>query len=161
MDVGLKKMVDNGFMTNEQALYIENAISAKESVIVSGHKGWGILPLLATIGNLAKQKFEVKQIKEKSGLDESAEYYLIATPKESDFEGLIISAFSKDEPTITLKDPDHPYSIMKVLKGIDRINKRFCVVECAKIGEEKKVSNIKCLYISDSGKLIKEDGPSL
>lgn len=160
MDAGFKKLVDSQFMTEAQAVYIENAVSQKENIIVSGHKGWGILPLLATIGNFAKQQFEVKQVKDLDSLTDDVQYYVIAAPKESDFEALVVKAFSADMArTITLKDPDHPYSIMKVLKQIKKVDRPFCVVECAKVGESKICSNIKRMYLSADGKVMKEDGP--
>lgn len=162
MDAGFQKLVDSGFMTAEQGTYIENAVLAKENIIVSGHKGWGILPLLATIGNFAKQKHQVKQIKGMECLTDDVDYYVIAAPKEEDFERLVIKAFSaSNSRTITLKDPDHPYSIMKVLKQIKKVDCPFCVIECAKVGEEKLLSNIKKMYMSAEGKLIKEDGPEM
>ena len=36
----LIKLVDQDFMTEAQGKYLEEAIGRKESIIVSGHKGW-------------------------------------------------------------------------------------------------------------------------
>lgn len=160
MDAGFKKLVDSQFMTEAQAVYIENAVTQNENIIVSGHKGWGILPLLATIGNFAKQHFDVKQVKALNDLTDDVSYYVIAAPKENDFEALVVKAFSADKArTITIKDPDHPYSIMKVLKQIKKEDRPFCVVECAKVGDAKRCDNIKRMYFSTEGKIVKEDGP--
>lgn len=161
MDAGLRKLIDSGFMTEAHGEYIEKSIKNKDILIVSGHKGWGILPLLATIGNLAKQGLSVKQVKGFECLTDDIDYYVIASPKENDFEGLVTKAFaSKNTSVITLKDPDHPYSIMKTMKAVYKetgnINKVYQVIECAKVGEEKKLSSITKMTMDSQGKLKKE-----
>lgn len=166
MNAGLQKLVDQNFMTSAQGDYIEKAVMNKEIIIVSGHKGWGILPLLATIGNMAKQHHSVKQVKGFDCLDDSADYYVIASPKETDFEALVTKAFSSGSTrTITLKDPDHPYSIMKTIKDVYKTTgnaeKVYHVIECAKIDDEKKLASIKCMVMDTSGKLKKTEGPSI
>jgi len=46
MNPMIKKLVDQNFMTEEQAKYVKEAIDKKESLIVSGHKGWEHVLLL-------------------------------------------------------------------------------------------------------------------
>ncbi len=162
MNAGFLKLIDQTFMTHEQAEIIENALSEKASMIVSGHKGWGILPLLATLGAAAKEQFSVKQVKGFDCLEEPSDYYVIASPKETDFEGLIMKAFSvPNAATLTLKDPDHPYSIMKALKDVYKqtkdVSKTYLVLECAKVNEEKVLSKITRMSIDEGGKLQKID----
>ncbi len=161
MDAGLKKLIDSGFMTEAHGEYIEKAVESKDIIIVSGHKGWGILPLLATIGNLAKQGHSVKQVKGFDCLTDDTDYYVIASPKETDFEGLVTKAFAaKNASVITLKDPDHPYSIMKTMKTVYKetqdASKVYQVIECAKVGEEKQLSSITKMTMDQDGKLKKE-----
>lgn len=162
MNAGLQKLVDSGFMTVEHGEYIEKAVQEKDTIIVSGHKGWGILPLLATIGALAKEHHPVKQVKGFECLAEESGYLLIVSPKEENFEKLVTDAFSnKAVATITLKDPDHPYSIMKVLKDVYKTNadtsRVYQVIECAKINDEKKLSKITRMTIGEGGKINKID----
>ena len=162
MNAGLQKLVDQNFMTEAHGNYIEAAISKQETIIVSGHKGWGILPLLATIGAAAKEQFEVKQVKGFDCLKDAVNYFIIASPKEENFEQLVIDAFSvPNTATLTLKDPDHPYSIMKALKDVYKntndASKVYHVLECAKVNEEKKLAKITRMKIEEGGKLTKED----
>ena len=162
MNAGLQKLVDQNFMTTEHGDYIDAAIQRKETIIVSGHKGWGILPLLATIGAAAKEHYSVKQVKGFDCLMDTADYYVIASPKEENFEKLVIDAFSvANSATLTLKDPDHPYSIMKALKDVYKntndSSKVYHVLECAKVNDEKKLAKITRMKMEEGGKLTKED----
>jgi hypothetical protein len=162
MNNGLQKLVDQGFMTEEQGMYIEDAVKQRSTIIVSGHKGWGILPLLATIGSMAKEYYQVRQVKGFECLGEPADYYIIANPKETDFEGLVIDALCvQGSDMLAVKDPDHPYSIMKVLKEVckrtDNASKVCEVLECAKINDEKKLSKITRMVVSPDGKVQRID----
>jgi len=77
MNPFIKKLVDSKFMTEAQGNYIEEAVMRKDSIIISGHKGFGILPLFATISATAKSNFKIKQIKGFEDLEDEADYYLI------------------------------------------------------------------------------------
>jgi hypothetical protein len=62
---------------------------------------------------------------------------------------------------ICLKDPDHPYSLMKILgdaykAGIAK-DKVFQVLECAKVDDEKLLAKITRMSFDEKGKLVKED----
>ena len=162
MNSGLQKLVDQGFMTEEQGLYIEEAVKSHSTIIVSGHKGWGILPLLATIGSMAKDYYTVRQVKGFECLGEPADYYVIANPKETNYKGLVVDALCLPEGNmLALKDPDHPYSIMKVLKEVckrtDNASTVCEVLECAKINDEKKLSKITRMSVTPDGKVQKID----
>lgn len=162
MSAMFQKLVDQGFMTAEQATYIDEAVSRKESIIVSGHKGWGILPLLATISTVAKDQYEILQVKDHESLTEKPEYFIISKPKVDDYEALVREAIAiKDVPMIAIKDPDHPFSLFKLLKGVYKENndasKTYQVVECAKEDDVKKVGKITKVTMDENGKLIKED----
>lgn len=162
MNIGLQKLVDQGFMTEEQAKYIDEAVENKSTIFVSGHKGWGILPLLATIGNMAKEKYSVKQVKGFDCLADATDCYIIAAPKETDMEQLVIKALAnKGTNTIAIKDPDHPYSIMKALKSFYKetgdVTKTIEVLECAKVDDEKKLCKITRMTMVEGGKINKQD----
>ena len=49
MNPFMKKLIDSNFMTEAHGNYIEEAVMNKDSIIISGHKGFGILPLFATV----------------------------------------------------------------------------------------------------------------
>mgnify|MGYP000943479083 CR=1 FL=1 len=138
----LKKMVDQGFMTEGQGNYIEESIMRKDCLIISGHRGWGILPLMAAAGAVAKGSFKIKQVKGFEDLKEETDYFLIAD-------------------LIGLKDPDHPYSILKILGDVYKADgptaKVLQVLECAKINDEKKLSKITQITMNENGKLAKVD----
>lgn len=162
MNAMLKKLVDQNFMTEAHADYLENAITRKESVIVSGHKGWGILPLFATLSTVAKGNFPIKQVKGFDDLSGETEYFIIADLKDLDYAKLISDAMCvSGTGMICLKDPDHPYSLLKLLSDIYKNgcdpNKVFQVIECAKINDEKKLAKITRMSFDEKGKLVKED----
>lgn len=162
MDKMLQRLVDQGVMPESFGEYIENALENKDSFIISGHKGWGILPLMAGVSAAAKSKFSIKQVKKEEDLSDSADYYIIGDLKIDDFEKLVVDSISKPETaTITIKDPEHAYSIMKVLKAFYKAtndsSKTFQVLECAKINDEKKLVKITTMTFDESGKLSKKD----
>ena len=162
MNTFLKKLVDQGFMTEGHANYIEEAIMRKDSLIISGHKGWGILPLMATASAVAKSNFQIKQVKNFEDLKDEADYYLIADLSNIDYAKLIADAIAVPNSSfISLKDPDHPYSILKILGDIYKANgptpKVFQILECAKINDEKKLSKITQITMNENGKLTKVD----
>lgn len=158
----LKKMVDQGFMTEGQGNYIEESIMRKDCLIISGHRGWGILPLMAAAGAVAKGSFKIKQVKGFEDLKEETDYFLIADLTDIDYAKLIADAITAPNSSfIGLKDPDHPYSILKILGDIYKANgptaKVFQVLECAKINDEKKLSKITQITMNENGKLAKVD----
>lgn len=162
MNTFLKKLVDQGFMTEGQGQYIEEAIMKKDSLIISGHKGWGILPLMATVSAVAKSNFKIKQVKGFEDLEDEADYLLIADLSNIDYAKLVADAIlTPNSSFISLKDPDHPYSIFKILGDIYKANgpisKVFQVLECAKINDEKKLSKITQITMKENGKLTKVD----
>ena len=162
MNTFLKKLVDQGFMTEGYANYIEEAIMRKDSLIISGHKGWGILPLMATVSAVAKGNFKIKQVKGFEDLMDETDYYLIADLSNIDYAKLIADAIvASNSSFISLKDPDHPYSILKILGEIYKANgptpKVFQILECEKINDEKKLSKITQITMNENGKLKKVD----
>lgn len=163
MNPMLKKLVDQGFMTESQSKYLEGAIDRKESIIVSGHKGWGILPLMATLMGIAKTKHKTLQVKGFDDLKiEDIDYFLIPGISNIDFEKLIKEAMAVTNVSfISIKDPDHPYSIFKLLREVFKENgdtsKVYQVVECAKIGDDPKLVKITQVTLNEKGRLVKED----
>ena len=162
MNPFLKKLVDSKFMTEAQGKYIEEAVMRKDSVIISGHKGFGILPLMATVSAIAKSNFRIKQVKSFEDLAAETDYYLIADLSNIDYAKLISDAVLKqDSSFISLKDPDHPYSILKILGDVYKINgntaKVYQLIECVKVDGVPQLSKITQITLSENGKLIKAD----
>ncbi|NLW22164.1 MAG: hypothetical protein GXY88_02740 [Tissierellia bacterium] len=162
MNPMLKKLVDQDFMTESQANYIEEAIERKETLIVSGHKGWGTRPLMATLMATAKAKFKTIQVKDFEDLKKETEYLLIPGLKDIDFEKLIAEAMAvPNTPFISIKDPEHPYSIFKLLRQVFKENKDtskvYQILECAKIDDLPKLVKITQVTLDEKGKLIKVD----
>lgn len=156
-----EKLVKEAFITGEQVQLIEEAVTEKRSIIVSGHKGWGILPLLATISTYAKAENRIQQVKIIDDLESEADFHVMTNPKESSFEALVIEAIKRDGVNLlTIKDPDHPYSLFKIIKDINKENgslsKKFLVVECAKKEDLKHVAKITKAEMDDAGKLKKD-----
>lgn len=163
MNPMLKKLVDQDFMTESQSKYLEDAIDRKESIIVSGHKGWGILPLMATLMAIAKTKYRTLQVKGFDDLkNEDIDYFLIPGISNIDFEKLIKEAMAVGNISfISIKDPDHPYSIFKLLREVFKENedtsKVYQILECAKIDDEPKLVKITQVTLNEKGRLIKKD----
>lgn len=162
MNPMLKKLVDSGFMTEAHANYIQEAVDNKDNLIISGHKGWGILPLMATVSAVTKSQHKIKQVKGFDDLKEETEYFIIPDLKEIDFAKLIEETIQVPNTSmVTIKDPDHPYAIFKILRDVYKINedtsKVYQVIECAKINDEKKLAKITKVTVGDKGKLTKVD----
>ncbi|MDY6065405.1 MAG: hypothetical protein SPI59_03670 [Finegoldia sp.] len=117
MHAMLKKFVDDGFMTEEQEQVIEDAIANKESIIISGHRSTGIRQVLAAMMAIAKKSYDTVQVKDMSSLEKEGDYYMIPGIDSDEFEDIVLAAFSKPNSSIiTIKEPEHPYSIIKIMK---------------------------------------------
>ena len=114
----ISKFVQQKFMTEEQGQYIEDAIMRKESIVVSGHRSAGIRPLMATLMAVAKKEFSNVQVKSFEDLEKEAEFFLVPGIDGIDFEKLIGDAIAVPNTAfISLKEPEHPVSLMKVMKA--------------------------------------------
>ena len=162
MNPFIKKLVDSRFMTEAHGNYIEEAVMRKDSVIISGHKGFGILPLMATVSAVAKSNYTIKQVKSFEDLNAEAEYYLVADLNNIDYGKLITDAVMKqDSSFIALKDPDHPYSVLKILGDVYKLNgntsKVYQLIECVKVDGVPQLSKITQITINENGRLVKKD----
>lgn len=117
MHAMIKRFVDSEFLDEQQAEFIEKAIENHENIIISGHRSTGIRQLLAIMMGIAKKQFKSVQVKGLESMDEDAEYYLIPGIDTEEFEDIVQKAFDKPNSSlITIKEPEHPYSIMKIMK---------------------------------------------
>ena len=162
MNPMIKKFVDQDFMTEAEARYIEEAIMRKESIIVSGHRSAGIRPLMATFMAVAKNNFNTVQVKGFDDLNNDAGYFLIPGLDNIDFEKLITDAIAKPNSSfISIKEPEHPYSILKLLKDVYKLNrdtsKVYQVLECAKVNDVPKLTKITQITLDEKGKFVKID----
>ncbi|NLJ78594.1 MAG: hypothetical protein GX329_04465 [Tissierellia bacterium] len=158
----IKRFVSQEFMTEAQAKYIEDAIDRKETVIVSGHRSAGIRPFMATLMAVAKSKFDSVQVKSFEDLEKTCEYLLIPGIDNIDFEKLIGEAMEKpDTAFISVKEPEHPYSIMKLLRNVYRKNKDvskvYQVLECDKVDDVAKLTKITEMSLNDKGRVQRSD----
>ena len=158
----ISKFVQQGFMTEEQGQYIEDAIMKKESIVVSGHRSAGIRPLMATLMAVAKKEFSNVQVKSFDDLKKEAEFYLVPGIDGIDFEKLIGDAIAVPNTAfISLKEPEHPVSLMKVMKANFKngkgINKKIHTLECTKIDGVPILEKITEMHINESGKVVKTD----
>ena len=162
MNVMIEKFVKTGMMTQEQGQFIEDAIMRKESIVVSGHRSAGIRPLMASLMGVAKSNFTNVKVKDFDDLEKDVEFFLIPGIDDIDFEGLISEAIAKpDTAFVSLKEPEHPVSLMKVLRknfkngtGKEKI---IQTLECVKENDEAKLSKITTMYLNEKGKVKKED----
>lgn len=165
MHAMLKKNVDSGFITEEQGNYIQEAIDNGESLIVSGHRSSGVRVFMATCMAIAKGQYDSVQVKNEESIDKPAKYYLIpGLGDDVDFEAVIQKAFNQEGASlVTLKEPEHPYSMMKIMKkGYKTTNDNSKVVtllECRKIDNVPYLINLTRMSYDDKGKIVKEDTP--
>ncbi|MDD2370533.1 MAG: hypothetical protein PHQ32_00830 [Firmicutes bacterium] len=163
MNQMIKKLVDQQFMTETQAEYLETAISNKDNIIISGHRGHGILPLLATLGAVAQGVGKLKPVRniENDLNDDLASYYLIGDLKEVDYPSLLLNILSNEKVSIiTIKDADHSFSVMKLLSDVYKTNKEaaktYQLIECTKDAEgTKKIAKIVKAVQDKEGKLVR------
>lgn len=162
MNPMISKFVQQNFMTEEQGQYIEDAIMRKESIVVSGHRSAGIRPLMATLMAVAKKEFSNVQVKGFEDLEKETEFFLIPGIDDIDFEKLIGAAIAVPNTAfISLKEPEHPVSLMKVMKSNFKegkgINKKIHTLECTKIDGVPILEKITEMYVNESGKVVKTD----
>ena len=158
----IRKYIDQNFMTEEQGQYINDAIMRKESIVISGHRSAGIRPLMAAMMAIAKANFSNIQVKDFADLEKETEFFLIPASDSVDFEKLIGAAMAVDEtPFISIKEPEHPVSLMKVMKqqfklgkGID---KKIHTIEAKKVDDVPYVDKITEFCMDESGKIVKTD----
>lgn len=162
MNPMIKKFVTQEFMTEAEGKYIEEAIMRRESIIVSGHRSAGIRPLMATLMAVAKNNFSSVQIKTFEDLKNEGDYLLIPGLDNIDFEKLINDAMAKPNTAfISIKEPEHPYSIMKLLRNVYKINgdtsKVYQTLECAKVNDVPKLTKITQMTLDEKGKVVRVD----
>lgn len=158
----IEKFVSQEFMTEAEGKYIEAALDRKESIIVSGHRSAGTRPFMATLMAIAKSKHSAAQVKGFDDLEKEGDYLLIAGIADIDFEDLIGKAMAKpDTAMVSIKEPDHPYSIMKLLrngfKETGDTSKVYQVIECEKENDVPFVQKITEMKLNEKGKVQKED----
>ena len=162
MNSMIQKYVNQGFMTEAEGNYIDEAIQKKESVIVSGHRSAGIRPLMAALMAVAKGSFKSVQVKGFDDLNNDVEYFLIPGLDNLDFEKLIGEAMAKPNTSfVTLKEPEHPYSLLKLLRQVYKENgdtsKVYHMLECSKIDDVPKLTKVTKMSLGEKGKVIKVD----
>ena len=162
MNAMIKKFVDSNMMTEEQGKFIEEAIMRKESIVVSGHRSAGIRPLMATLMAVAKSNFTNVQVKSFEDLEKDVEFFLIPGLDNLDFEKLISDAIAKpDTAFVSLKEPEHPVSLMKVLrqnfKNGTGMGKKIQTLECDKENDVPKLVKITEMYLDEKGKVKRQD----
>lgn len=162
MHMMIEKLVGQELMTKEEGEFIQQAIDRKESIIVSGHRSAGTRPLMASLMAVAKSTYSSVQVKGFDDLDKETEYFLIPGIPNLDFEKLIGDAMAvKDTALVSIKEPEHPYSIMKILRNNFKLNndtsKVYQVLECDKFDDVPKIVKITTMKLNEKGRLEKED----
>ncbi|NMA49734.1 MAG: hypothetical protein GX947_08235 [Tissierellia bacterium] len=162
MNQMISKFVAQNFMTEDQGKYIEEAILRKESIVVSGHRSAGIRPLMASLMAVAKSNFKSVQVKGFEDLEKETEFFLIPGIDGLNFEDLISTAIGKEDTAfISIKEPEHPVSLMKVMKANFKqgkaIGKKIHTLECTKVDDVPVLDKITLMYLTEKGKITKKD----
>ncbi len=157
----LDKLVSSEFMSENQAQIIEKAITEdKQTVIASGHRSAGVRPLLASIMTVAKTAGSSKQVKALEDVSDDVDYILLPGLAVENFEEYVQKCFDQKSPMITIKEPEHPYSMLKVMKkalkngGSDK--KEVYLLECRKIDDVPHLIDINKFYYDEKGKVVME-----
>lgn len=125
MNAILQKFVDDGLFNEKVADAIETAFTEKNSVIIAGHRSTGSRPLMANIMQLAKKTHPAVQVRKAEDLEKDGEYYLVFGAPAEEVEGLVEAALKKGKAVVTLKEPETPVSILKVMKSVLKENEGF------------------------------------
>ncbi len=161
MNPMISKFVDSKFMTEEQAQYVENAINNNESIVISGHRSTGSRPFMVTLMGVAKKEYTNVQVKGFEDLEADVQYLFIPALDGLDFEQLVGEAIGAKAPFITLKEPEHPVSLMKVMKEQFKkgkgINKKIHTIEARKVDGVPYVDKITEMHLDENGKVVKTD----
>jgi len=158
----IQKFVDQKFMTQDQGEYIEAAIMNKESVVVSGHRSAGIRPLMASLMAVAKKEFANVQVKGFEDLGKETDFFLIPGIDNLDFEKLVGEAIGVEGTAfVSIKEPEHPVSLMKVLKANYKagkaVGKKIHTLECIKVDDVPVLDKITMMVLNEKGKIEKTD----
>lgn len=116
MNATIQKYVDEGLFNETVGNYLDEAFKNQESVIVAGHRSTGSRPLMANLMGLAKKEYNAVQVRKAEDLEKEADYYLIFGAPAEEIESLIAEVMKKEKPFVTLKEPETPFSVMKVFK---------------------------------------------
>lgn len=162
MNPMLKKFVDQEFMTEEEGELITRAIENKDSVIVAGHRSAGIRPFMASLMMVASRTHDAVQVKGPDDVEKDGDYLLIPGIDGLDFEELIYRAvLQEDKAMVTLKEPEHPYSLYKLLrkgyKENGNTDKVYWLIECDKEDDVPFVKKITRVSQNEKGKTIRDE----
>ena len=155
----LQKLVTSEFMNENQAKVIQEAVDNKDTVIASGHRSAAVRPLLATLMTMAKAN-DTKQVKAMEDITDDTEYILLPGLGVDNFEEYVQKAFEAKPPMITIKEPEHPYSMMKVMKlaakASGNTDKQTWLLECRKVDNIPRFVENHRFYYNEKGKFTLE-----
>ena len=162
MNSMLQKLINQGFMTKKEADHLIDAIKCGNNIIISGHRGHGILPLLASLGTTAKEFYNIKHVRniDIDLQDKNADIFLIGDLKNVNYSEALTKAFSiKGKFIITIKDAEHSFSVMKILTDVFKItgddSKIYQLAECAKVDNISKLKKLIKITLDEKGRPIK------
>ena len=151
-------------MKEEHGLYIEEAIAKGETLIISGHRSAGIRPFMAAIMAVAKGSHKTVQVKDEAGIEAASDvdYILIPALTEENCESMVQAAFNKKGmSTITFKETELKYSMMKIMKTqakeVGDLSKVVHLIECRKLDGIPHLINFSKMTYDEKGKVKRED----
>lgn len=162
MHTMIQKFVDQKFMTEKEGQYLENAVENGDSIIIAGHRSAGTRNFIAATMAVAKGKYKTAQVKSMDDVAKECEYLLIPGVPGVDFEQLMEEVLKqKDKAFITIKEPEHPFSIMKIAKNAYKAtgdtSKVIHMFECNKENDVPFVTKVTKMSFDEKGKMLKED----
>ena len=95
MHTKLERYVNDGFMTEGQAQYIEGAIERCETLIASGHRSSGIRKLMSAVMSMVMEKHSSTKVKDAKDTESDTKYLLIPAFAEDTFLDTLQAAFNR------------------------------------------------------------------
>jgi hypothetical protein len=111
---------------------------------------------------VAKKEFSNVQVKGFEDLEKETEFFLIPGLDNLDFEKLVGEAIGVEGTAfVSLKEPEHPVSLMKVMKANYKagkaVGKKIHTLECIKVDDVPVLDKITMMVLNEKGKIEKTD----
>ena len=162
MNAKLERYVNDGFMTEAQANYIEEAIKNGETLIASGHVSANVRNLMAATMSIAMEQHKTTKVAGVDDVQGDALYFVVPKLNEDTYQDVLQAVLNKKGAAlVTMKIPEHPYSVIKMMKDAYKAeldeNKVINLMECNKIDNVPKLMKFSRMSYGENGKVLRED----
>jgi hypothetical protein len=161
MHAKLQRYVDDGFMTEEQAKYIEDAIDKGETLIASGHRSANVKNLMAATMSIVMEKHSTVRVKTVEDTKKDGKYLLIPAFGDDFLEVLTAALGKKGASVVTMKIPENPFSVIKIMNDAYKADpdpdKVIHLMECNKVDGVPKLMKFSRMAYNEAGRAKRTD----